>query len=215
MKSIIIIGAGIAGLSAGVYAARNGYDVTLYELHYLPGGMCTAWRRGGFTFEGCLCFIGLVGSSPAHTYYGLWKELGVVPGTKMIYHDIFHTFQDPSGRTLNIYSDADRLETELLSLSPSDAKEIEALCTAVKQYAHPDNRPESFAVDCQSSRHFGRDSALKEIRGHEYGRICRPLQRSADSLCVFQYFHIPGYSLQCDSVLSGRNAHPGRRLSAG
>jgi phytoene dehydrogenase-like protein len=54
LKSIIIIGAGMAGLSAGIYARRNGYDVTLYESHFLPGGMCTAWQRQGFTFEGGL-----------------------------------------------------------------------------------------------------------------------------------------------------------------
>jgi phytoene dehydrogenase-like protein len=135
MKSIIIIGAGIAGLSAGIYARRSGYDVTIYELHYLPGGMCTAWKRGGFTFEGCMHYVGLAGSSPGHVYYRQWKELGVVPNTKMLHHDLFHTFQDKSGRTLNIYTDADRLEKELLSLSPSDAKEIKALCTAVKQYS--------------------------------------------------------------------------------
>jgi phytoene dehydrogenase-like protein len=36
---------------------------------------------------------------------------------------------------LNLYTDADRLERELLSLSPSDAKEIKALCTAVRRYS--------------------------------------------------------------------------------
>ena len=39
MKSIIIIGAGIAGLSAGIYARKNGYAATIYESHTVPGGM--------------------------------------------------------------------------------------------------------------------------------------------------------------------------------
>ena len=135
MKSIVIIGAGIAGLSAGIYARRNGYDVTIYELHYLPGGLCTSWKRRGFTFEGCMHYVGVVGSSPEHAYYQQWKELGVVPNTTMIHHDVLHTFCDKFGRTLNLYADVDRLEEELLSLSPSDAKEIEALCAAVKRYS--------------------------------------------------------------------------------
>jgi phytoene dehydrogenase-like protein len=122
-------------LSAGIYARRNGYDVTIYELHYLPGGMCTAWERRGFTFEGCMHYVGLAGSSPTHVYYRQWKELGVVPNMKMIHHDLFHTFRDKSGRTLNLYTDVDRLEKELLSLSPSDAKEIKAFCTATKRYS--------------------------------------------------------------------------------
>lgn len=135
MKSIVIIGAGIAGLSAGIYAQRNGYDATIYELHYLPGGLCTAWKRRGFTFEGCMHYVGIVGSSPEHAYYQQWKELGVVPGTTIIHHDVLHTFRDRSGRTLNLYADVDRLQEELLSLSPPDAPEIKALCTAVKRYA--------------------------------------------------------------------------------
>ena len=33
---IAIIGAGIAGLSAGCYARMNSYDVDIYESHNLP-----------------------------------------------------------------------------------------------------------------------------------------------------------------------------------
>ncbi len=135
MKSIIIIGAGMAGLSAGIYARKNGYDATIYESHNLPGGMCTAWERKDYTFEGCLSFCGLVGSSPTHTWHYLWEELGVVPSTPMIYHDTFHTFRDQAGHALTLYSDADRLKKELLALSPADAEEIKALCTAIKRYS--------------------------------------------------------------------------------
>ncbi|MFC1879045.1 phytoene desaturase family protein [Chloroflexota bacterium] len=134
-KKIIIIGAGIAGLSAGIYARKNGYDATIYEMHFLPGGMCTAWKRDGYTFEGCMHYVGLVGASSAHSTYKQWQELGVVPEMNLIHHDIFHSFRDPSGRTLNMYMDIARLEKELLSLSPSDAQEIKALCTAIRRYS--------------------------------------------------------------------------------
>ena len=36
-NSIIIIGAGFAGLAAGIYARLNGYDATIFEMHNLPG----------------------------------------------------------------------------------------------------------------------------------------------------------------------------------
>lgn len=134
MKSIIIIGAGIAGLSTGIYAQRNGYDTTIYESHFLPGGLCTSWRRGGFTFEGCMHYIKLVGATAGHVFHRLWEETGVVPEVEIIHHDIFHTFQDASGRTLNLYTGADRLEEEMLSLSPADAGEIKALCRAIRRY---------------------------------------------------------------------------------
>lgn len=134
MKSIIIIGAGIAGLSAGVYAQKNGYEATIYESHFLPGGMCTAWKRKNYLFEGCLCFIGLVGSSNKHAFYDLWHELGVLPGLQIINHEIFHTFRDQTGRTLNIYANIDRFQKELLTLSPQDEREIRFLCRSIKRY---------------------------------------------------------------------------------
>ncbi|PJB27742.1 hypothetical protein CO111_03690, partial [Candidatus Desantisbacteria bacterium CG_4_9_14_3_um_filter_50_7] len=38
-KKVIIIGAGIAGLSAGCYLAMNGYKVKIFEMHDKPGGL--------------------------------------------------------------------------------------------------------------------------------------------------------------------------------
>ncbi|MBQ1180991.1 MAG: FAD-dependent oxidoreductase, partial [Treponema sp.] len=40
-KNVIIIGAGIAGLSAGVYAAKAGFKTTILESHIIPGGLST------------------------------------------------------------------------------------------------------------------------------------------------------------------------------
>ena len=61
-KSLLIIGAGIAGLCAGVYAQQNGYASKIVEMHTLPGGLATAWKRKGYTIDGCIHW--LVGSSP-------------------------------------------------------------------------------------------------------------------------------------------------------
>ncbi len=133
-RKIIIIGAGIAGLAAAIYAQRNGFDTTIYEQHFLPGGMCTAWKRKGYTFEGCMHFLGLVGSSPTHVFYRLWRELDVLPKIKIYNHEIYHTFRDASGRTLNIYTNASKLKQELLNLSPDDEKKIKELYKAVRRY---------------------------------------------------------------------------------
>jgi prolycopene isomerase len=48
---IVVIGAGIGGLSAGGLLAKNGFPVTVVERHDRPGGYVTAFRRGDFTFE--------------------------------------------------------------------------------------------------------------------------------------------------------------------
>ena len=72
-KSIIIIGAGIAGLSAGCYGQMNGYKTRIFEMHKIPGGLCTSWKRKGYTFDGCIHW--LTGSSSG-ALYRLYEELG-------------------------------------------------------------------------------------------------------------------------------------------
>ena len=53
-KKVLIIGAGMAGLAAGCYAQMNGYAAEIFELHELPGGLCTSWERKGYTIDGCI-----------------------------------------------------------------------------------------------------------------------------------------------------------------
>jgi phytoene dehydrogenase-like protein len=69
-KSILIIGAGIAGLSTGCYAQMNGYRTQIFERHSLPGGLCTAWRRKGYTFDGCI--HDLAGSGQGSMLNRMW-----------------------------------------------------------------------------------------------------------------------------------------------
>jgi len=42
---VIVVGAGIGGLTAGALLARRGLKVLVVEQHYLAGGFCTSWPR--------------------------------------------------------------------------------------------------------------------------------------------------------------------------
>jgi phytoene dehydrogenase-like protein len=72
-KSIIIIGSGVAGLSAGSYGQMNGFRTQIFEMHDRAGGLCTSWKRKGYDIDGCV--HGLLGSSPANPFYRMWSEL--------------------------------------------------------------------------------------------------------------------------------------------
>ena len=48
---VIIIGAGLGGLTAGAKLAREGMKVLVIEQHSQPGGCATTFRRGAFTLE--------------------------------------------------------------------------------------------------------------------------------------------------------------------
>jgi len=129
-QSIIIIGAGFAGLSAGIYAQMNGYQSQIFEMHNLPGGLCTAWKRKGYTIDGCVHW--LVGTSPQSEMHHYWKEVGVIPGRKFIDLEEFMRYETSDGRTLILYSDVDRLEQHLLEFSPQDAKPIQQFIQGIR-----------------------------------------------------------------------------------
>ena len=58
MKSVVIIGSGLGGLSCGVILAKNGYDVTVLEQSPQAGGCLQCFSRRGAKFETGMHFIG-------------------------------------------------------------------------------------------------------------------------------------------------------------
>ena len=73
-KSMIIIGGGLTGLAAGCYGQMNGYRTSIFEMHKIPGGLCTGWKRKGYTIEGALHWV--MGTNPETDLYKVWEELG-------------------------------------------------------------------------------------------------------------------------------------------
>jgi phytoene dehydrogenase-like protein len=134
--TIIIIGAGIAGLAAGCYAQMNGYHSRIYERHDLPGGLCTAWNREGYTFDGCIHY--LFGTAPDQPFHHIWRELGAVEGRTFIHHKELLRIVDRDGTTLIVHSDPDELENHLHTLSPEDYGLIEELAEGIRHFTHFD-----------------------------------------------------------------------------
>lgn len=48
---VIIVGAGIGGLTCGALLSKKGYKVLVLEQHYQVGGYCSSFSRRGFTFN--------------------------------------------------------------------------------------------------------------------------------------------------------------------
>lgn len=48
---VVIIGAGIGGLTCGCYLAKAGLKVLIVEQHNKPGGCCTSFERQGYRFD--------------------------------------------------------------------------------------------------------------------------------------------------------------------
>ncbi|TVQ08257.1 MAG: NAD(P)/FAD-dependent oxidoreductase [Leptolyngbya sp. DLM2.Bin27] len=129
---IIIIGAGISGLAAGYYAQMNGYRSIIFEAHDQPGGLCTAWQRQGYTFDGGIHYI--FGTGEGQPFYDLWRELGAFEGLEFTNQTEFMQIHGPQGEVLRVHSQPDALEAHLLELAPEDAKLIEAFCKGVRKF---------------------------------------------------------------------------------
>ncbi len=132
MKKVIIVGAGIAGLTAAIYACKSGFNVKIYESHSIPGGACTSWRRKGYLFEGGLHW--LTGSSPDNPLNKLWREVGALDDDIAIYNrDPFFSVEY-KGQTAHLYRDIDKLRSHLLEISPEDEREINGFCRDVEKF---------------------------------------------------------------------------------
>jgi len=132
-KSVIVVGAGIAGLSAGCYAAMNGYHTHIYEMHTSPGGLCTAWKRGGYTIDGCINW--LVGSKPGSAMHRVWEELGAVQGRRFVYPEEFQRYESIDGAVFTLYTNLERLEKHMLEVAPEDTAATRRFCCAVREFA--------------------------------------------------------------------------------
>jgi phytoene dehydrogenase-like protein len=135
-NSVIIIGAGFAGLAAGIYARLNGYNARIFEMHNLPGGLCTSWERKGYTFDCCIHW--LVGSSPLSGMHDMWEETGVAKERKIIDLDQYMRLEDSEGRTLVLYTNVDRLEKHMLEFSPRDEKPIRKFTDGIRMCSRLD-----------------------------------------------------------------------------
>ena len=132
-KKIIVVGAGISGLSAGIYAARSGFDVTILEQHITFGGLSTGWSRKGYFFEGGMHW--LTGSSPEMPLHRIWKEVGALQENNPIENrDPLYTVYDGEAQ-VKLYRYVSQMQEELLRYAPEDKKMIKKLCRDVKAFA--------------------------------------------------------------------------------
>jgi phytoene dehydrogenase-like protein/AcrR family transcriptional regulator len=133
IKRIAIIGGGISGLSAGIYAHLQGYEAEIYESHHSAGGECTSWHRKGYDIDGCIDW--LIGSKPGTVLHDLWETCGALsPTTDIVNHEHIVSLLSEEGQIYHLYSDLHRLENELLRISAKDKKEIKQLVRIVKAF---------------------------------------------------------------------------------
>ena len=114
-KSVIVIGAGIGGLTAAVHLARRGLHVTILEKNSRPGGRCDRFSREGHHFDtGPTLFV-----MPL-LYEAEFRALGTSMHEQLdlqrvdpTYHLVFD-----NGSQLALTSDMPSMQTQLETVQP-------------------------------------------------------------------------------------------------
>jgi len=74
---VVVVGAGIAGLTAAALLAREGLAVQLLEAHHQSGGCAGTFRRGRWTFD--VGATQVAGLEPGGIHQRLFAHLGLAP----------------------------------------------------------------------------------------------------------------------------------------
>ncbi|MHC1708549.1 MAG: phytoene desaturase family protein [Bacteroidales bacterium] len=194
-----IIGAGIAGLSAGCYLQMNGFDTEIFEMHDLPGGLCTSWKRNDYTIDGCLHWV--VGSSSSDPIYKLWNELIDMKNMQFVDSDVYFRVEDETGRVIIAYTDLSKLEKELLEKAPEDKDHILDFIHAIRKLDNlqmPGEKPRELMNFWESLKmmrtflpYLGVFNKWNKITAGEYAERCRnPLLKK-----LFELAFLPEMSM--------------------
>ncbi len=134
-RTVAIIGGGVSGLTAGIYALKYGFDATIFERNTSVGGLCTGWSRRGTYIDGCIHWLT---ESNRGVLNKLWHETGAIDENTKIYHYDIYSQSVYNGREVNFYTDCDKLEEELLSHAETknDRKWMKTFVKAVRKCDH-------------------------------------------------------------------------------
>ncbi|MCA9675595.1 MAG: NAD(P)/FAD-dependent oxidoreductase [Kofleriaceae bacterium] len=129
-RHLVIVGGGLAGMSAGCYALRSGFRVTIVEHNLALGGVCTAWQRGPYTVDGCIHWL------TGGPFQRVYEELEILPAVPLRTLTSWMTYRDArDGLEVSIDADLDATFARLRALAPEDADELARMRDAVAEVA--------------------------------------------------------------------------------
>jgi len=131
---IIIIGAGISGLTAGTYGRLAGYEVEIYEKNAIPGGECTGWDRKGYHIDNCIHW--LIGTKDKSDLNDIWRKTDAVSSPESVHNFEFMYVSEYNDQQITLWKDIDRTEQEMIDLSPEDEAEIRSLMDSCRRAKH-------------------------------------------------------------------------------
>jgi C-3',4' desaturase CrtD len=107
---VIVIGAGIGGLTAGALLARRGYEVTIYDQAIVPGGCASTFNRRGFTFD--VGATQVAGLEPGGIHHRIFQELDISLPEATFCDPACAVFLPGETQPINVWRDRDQWRAE-------------------------------------------------------------------------------------------------------
>lgn len=135
-KKIIIIGAGISGLTAGINLLKKGYKVEIYEKNTVAGGCCSGWERNSYYIDNCMHW--LTGTNQHTKLFKKWKVIGALSENSNLYQEEYFYKTHLGNKSVSLYYDLEKTRKEMYELAINnsriiDKKEIDAFINVIKQ----------------------------------------------------------------------------------
>ncbi len=131
---VLVVGAGIGGLTAAALLAKRGYRVLVVEQHYLPGGCASIFRRQGFTFDvGASLFFGF-GEKGYNPHQFVMNELE--EDITLVPMDETFTIHLDQQTKVSMYTQRERFWEEMCSCFPHQSEQIKALLREFESFYH-------------------------------------------------------------------------------
>lgn len=185
-KKLAIIGGGVSGLTAGIYAQMSGMESTVYEQHSIAGGELTGWERQGCHIDNCVHW--LVGTAPESDIHNTWLETGALTGEpgSVIQNEAFFRVVDGNGNVLNLWQDLDRLRDDMIAVSAADRELIDEFIADTKLYR---------CVDMPATKPYEQLGLLETLR------LAKKMKPVAKRHRVLSKISIPEYAARFRSPL--------------
>lgn len=107
---IVVVGAGIGGLTAGALLAKRGYQVTIFDRAIAPGGCASTFKRRGFTFD--VGATQVAGLEPGGIHQRIFAELEIEPPPATNCDPACAVFLPEETEPINVWRDADKWREE-------------------------------------------------------------------------------------------------------
>lgn len=203
MKKAVIIGAGVSGLTAGIFLAQAGFDTTVIEKNKDTGGNLTGWDRGGYHIDNCIHW--LTGTRAGTKLFSLWKTVGALENTDIIQPYALFT-SEKDGESVSFLYDVDKSRAQMIKTSYKDKDEInrffDAVC-AFAEYTKGNKNPANMLKMASAAVRYGRMS-LSELSQ----KFSSPLLRCTFTDYIGAEFSSLGLILAYSAFVSGNGGIP-------